>query len=136
MTPPLPVHRRRAHDAQIVVTGVTPAEVMRGAFLRAELDAVRSVRFSELAPAAIRRELGDADMLIFAAEATESADAERVTAIASVAREDGLLVAAVLAGGTELSGASPLLATLRDAADMVVLVKTRDAVRGVIEALR
>ncbi len=133
---PLPVERRRAHNAQIVVTGVTSAEVMGGAFLRAELDAVRSVRFSDVTSPAIREELDDADMLIFVAEAGESADHERVMAIASIARDDGVLVAAILAGGTELGGASPLLATLRDAADMVVLVKTNQAVRGVIEALR
>jgi hypothetical protein len=80
--------------------------------------------------------LRDADMLVFVVEAAETADQGRMAAIATIARDRGLLVAALVVGEDRTFGRSPLLAALRDAADMVMIVRERDAVAAVVAALR
>jgi|GEM_PF-3436340 len=119
---------RRA-TARIVVTGTAAASAAARSFLRAELDGVRFLDATDGAA------LDGADMLVFVADAGEVTDEPRTAALAAAARERGILVAAVVAGG-DRAGRSPLLATLRDAADMVMIVREPADVRAVVAALR
>lgn len=126
---------RRA-AAHIVVTGTAGSSATARSFLRAELD---GVRFLDGARTDAGRTgdaaLDGADMLVFVADADETADEPRTAALAAAARERGILVAAVLAGG-DRAGRSPLLAALRDAADMVMIVREPGDVQAVVAALR
>ncbi len=119
---------RRA-TARIVVTGTSAASATARSFLRAELDGVRFLDATDGAA------LDGADMLVFVADADEVTDEPRTAALAAAARERGMLVAAVVAGG-DRAGRSPLLAALRDAADMVMIVREPADVRAVVAALR
>ena len=80
--------------------------------------------------------LRDADMLVFVVDAAETADEGRLAAIAATAHDRGILVAALVVGEDRTFGRSALLAALRDAADMVMIVRDRDAVVAVVAALR
>ena len=101
--------------------------------LRAELDDVRLVSLGggETAAEALR----DADMLVFVTDGTETPDGARISALASAARERGILVAALIVERSR-TGPSGLLATMRDAADMVMVVRDPADVPAVVAALR
>lgn len=115
--------------ARIAVSGGSAAR----SFLRAELDDVRFVTLGpgESAGSALR----DADMLVFVADGSEAPDDAPIAALAEAARTRGLLVAALIVGGAR-SGRSPLLSALRDAADMVMVIREADDIQAVVAALR
>jgi hypothetical protein len=116
--------------ARIAVTGESAAR----SFLRAELD---DVRFVTLAPGEDASEaLRDADMLVFVADGSETPDGTRTAELAEAARTRGILVAALIVGGQRSPERSPLLATLRDAADMVIVIREPSDVQAVVAALR
>ena len=116
--------------ARIAVSGGSAAR----SFLRAELADVRFVTFAsdEDAGAAVR----DADMLVFVAEQHETPDESRIAALAEAARTRGILVAALVVAGDPGSGPSALLAMLREAADMVMVLRDAADVQAVVAALR
>jgi hypothetical protein len=125
--------RRRA--AEIIVTGIGERDATASAFLRAELDGIRYVSFATYDAPALDDAFRDADMLIFAAGPGEHVDEERTKAIAAAAHDRGILVAALLL--EELASRGPLeLAVVRDAADMVVIVRDRSAIASIVAALR
>ncbi|HEY4439620.1 MAG TPA: hypothetical protein VGN14_04150 [Candidatus Elarobacter sp.] len=99
--------------------------------LRAELDGVRVLARGDAAEA-----LRDADMLLFVAGDDEPVDAERTAMLAGAARNDGILVAALIVTSGRAHGASPLLAVIRDAADTVLVVRDAADARAVVAALR
>jgi hypothetical protein len=115
--------------ARIAVTGGSAAR----SFLRAELD---DVRFLTPESGENAEALGDADMLVFVADVAEAPDGARIAALADTARSRGILVAALIVGGDRRPGPSPLLATLREAADMVMVVRESGDVQAVVAALR
>jgi hypothetical protein len=114
--------------ARIAVTGAGGASAAAGALLRAELDGVRVIDDAAA--------LDDADMLVFVADAGDAVDAPRTAAFAEAARERGILVAALVTSADRRRGRSALLAALREAADMVVVVRDRGEVASVVAALR
>jgi len=114
--------------ARIAVTGGSAAR----SFLRAELD---DVRFLTPESGEGVEALRDADMLVFVADVSETPDDARIARLAAEARERGILVAALIVG-VERSGPSPLLATLREAADMVMVIREAEDVQAVVAALR
>jgi hypothetical protein len=126
---------RRA-GARIVVTGVGESSATARSFLRAELTGVRLAETQRTGGGAFDETLHDADMLLFVADAGEQSDAERAGLLAEAARERGMLVAAVVVNRERLPGRSPLLAALREAADMVVVVRDPSDVHAVVAALR
>ena len=88
------------------------------------LDAMRTDSFGlDDVDRAMRRLSGDA------------ADRAATERLASVAHERGILVATLLLG-PDRGTTSSLLAALRDAADMVMIVRDADDARAVIAALR
>ncbi len=115
--------------ARIAVTGGSAAR----SFLRAELD---DVRFLTPDPGESAEALRDADMLVFVADGAETPDGARIAALAEAARSRGILVAAVIVADERNPGRSPLLATLRDAADMVIVIREPGDVQAVVAALR
>lgn len=125
---------RRA-AARIAIAGAGPAASAARAYLRAELDGVRFVAVEDGERDGAASALRDADMLVFVAEAHEVPDAAATARLADAAHERGMLVAALLVG-PDRGGASALLAVLRDAADMVMLLRDGDDARAVIAALR
>jgi cell division GTPase FtsZ len=124
--------------ARVTVTGAGTSASAARSFLRAELDGVRFLDFERADAAALTAALRDTDMVVFVAGTTDTADKPRVAAIAGAARERGILLAAVVvvvpADGS--IGSSALLATLRDAADMVMLLRDPRDVHAIIAALR
>jgi hypothetical protein len=116
--------------ARIAVSGGKAAR----SFLRAELADVRFVTLGsgESAGEAVR----DADMLVFVADEDETPDAARIAALAEAARTRGILVAALIVAAARSPGRSPLLATLRQAADMVIVIREPNDVQAVVAALR
>jgi hypothetical protein len=118
---------RRA-GARIAITGVAETGGLARTLLRGELDGVRVLAGND--------ELRDVDMLVFVAGAADAIDAERVAALAERARERGMLIAALVVSGSRHIGASPVLGALRDAADMVMLVRDPADVQAVVAALR
>jgi hypothetical protein len=116
--------------ARIVVSGGNAAR----SFLRAELADVRFVTLAsgENAGDAVR----DADMLVFVADEHEAPDKARIAALAEAARTRGILVAALIVAGERNPGPSPLLALLREAADMVIVIREAADVQAVVAALR
>ena len=76
-----------------------------------------------------------ADIVVFVADAGGTLDRARTVRIAENARERGTLVAAIVVDSDRRIG-SALLETLRDAADMVVIVRERADAEAVIAALR
>jgi cell division GTPase FtsZ len=133
---------RRA-AARIAIAGAGTGGSAARAYLRAELEGVRFIAAEggerDGAASALRdgaaSALRDADMLVFVAESDEVPDAASTARLAAAAHERGMLVAALLVG-PDRGGASALLAVLRDAADMVMLVRDGDDARAVIAALR
>jgi saccharopine dehydrogenase-like NADP-dependent oxidoreductase len=129
------VDRRAA--ARVTVTGAGTSASAARSFLRAELDGVRFLDFERADAAELTAALRDTDMVIFVAGTTDTADEPRVAAIAAAARERGILLAAVVVATADGSiGSSMLLATLRDAADMVMLLRDPRDVHAIIAALR
>lgn len=127
---------RRACDADIVVTGVTPESVRARAFLRAEIAGVRYVSFDRMSAVDVEAEFGEADMLLFVVEAAEAFDEERIRAVAQLARRGGMLVAAFVLADAEPAGPSALLAVLRAAADSILIVRDSADLQAVVTALR
>lgn len=125
---------RRA-GARIIVAGAVPPGPAARSFLRAELDDVRLLDAGPPDSADIERALHGADMLVFVAGAAEATDERRTAALADAARKRGMLVAAVVVGNDH-AGRPGLLATLREAADMVMFVRDPDDVHAVVSALR
>jgi len=121
------VSAERRAGARIAITGAGSASPAARSLLRAELDDVRQLASDDT--------FADADMLVFVADAGESADA-RTAQLAHAARERGLLVAAIVVTRDRTLGRSALLAALRDAADMVMIVRDPSDVHAVIAALR
>jgi hypothetical protein len=75
-------------------------------------------------------------MLVLIASADEHAD-EAAARLAGAARDGGLLVAAILVCGDDASAArSDVLASVRDAADLVMVVREAEDVRAIVAALR
>ncbi|HEX3463072.1 MAG TPA: hypothetical protein VHS78_03330 [Candidatus Elarobacter sp.] len=125
---------RRA-GARIAVAGVSAASPVARELVRAELDGVRVVGLdAESDGDGVDRALRESDMLVFLADSREIADPSATERLASAAHERGLLVAALLVGTD--GGGSELLAAVREAADMVMVVRDRDDARAVIAALR
>jgi hypothetical protein len=136
------VSTTRRAGARIAVTGAGPASTAARSFLRAELDGVRVLAF-ERADGGWRHDdsqlgdvLAETDMLVFVVDADETAQESHTTTLAEAARERGILVAAIIVGRDRVFGRSALLAALRDAADMVMVVRDPDDVRAVVAALR
>ena len=115
--------------ARIAVTGGAAAR----SFLRAEFD---DVRFLTPDSGEGAEALRDADMLVFVADGAEAPDEARIAALAASARARGILVAALIVAGERSAGRSPLLAALRDAADMVIVIREPGDVQAVVAALR
>ena len=126
--------RVRRAAARIVVTGAGRSAGAARAFLRAELDGVRYQPLD--AQSEFDGALGDADMLVFVAGAAEQVDQKRMHAVASAARGRGILVAAIVLDTGPPDAETRLLASFREAADMVMIVRDPDDVRAVIAALR
>ena len=126
--------RVRRAAARIAVTGAGPSAGAARAFLRAELDGVRYQSLE--AQNEFDRGLADADMLVFVAGAAEQVDEKRMHAVASAARGRGILVAAIVLDTGAPDAETRLLASFREAADMVMVVREPDDVRAVIAALR
>lgn len=125
--------QRRA--AEIVVTGVGLGDVTASRFLRAELEGVRYVPFARYDAPALDEAFRDADMLVIIAGANEPVNATRTQAVADAARERGMMVAAMVVEAG-IAGGSPMLAVVRDAADMVVIVRDPAALTQIVSALR
>ncbi len=126
-----PSHRA---GARIAIAGAAPRSSAVAALRRAELDDVRFVE----ATGDESSELGDTDMLVFIAAADDVVDPAATRRIASAARERGILIAGVVTGvpPDDASAPSALLATLRDAADLVMVVREPSDVRAIVAALR
>jgi phosphoheptose isomerase len=129
------VNATRRASARIAVTGAGAESTAARAYVRAELDGIRFVAPGGDDGAAVAGALHDVDVLVFLASAGERPNAALIAKVAEAAHERGVLVAALLVGD-ERGGASPLLAALRDAADMVMVVHDPDDARAVIAALR
>lgn len=125
---------RRA-GARIVVTAAAQPGAAARSFLRAELDGVTFLDLARSQAADARETLRGADMLVFVAGAADTADEPSTAALAQAARERGILVAAIVVG-QDGRGRSPLLGALREAADMVMVVRDPDDVHAVVSALR
>jgi len=128
------VTRVRRAAARIAVTGAGPSAGAARAFLRAELDGVRYQPLE--AQSEIDGALGDADMLVFVAGAAEQVDEKRMHAVASAARGRGILVAAIVLDTGAPNAETRLLASFREAADMVMVVRDSQDAHAVIAALR
>lgn len=126
--------RTRRAAARIAVIGAGPSDAAARAFLRAELDGVRYQPFAETNDLA--EALSDVDMLVFIAGSAESVDEQRTRAVASAARDRGILVAAIVVDTGAPDAGTRLLAALREAADMVMVVRDPADVRAVVAALR
>ena len=126
---------RRA-AASIAVAGAGGSSPTARSFLRAELDGVRFVDAARPDAAWSEETLRETDMLVLVADGAGRIDAGGASALAKVARERGALVAAIIVSPDGLAGRSPVLAALRDAADMVMVVRDSDDVRAVVAALR
>ena len=114
--------------ARIVVTGAAARS-----FLHAELAGVRYLPFD--GGGELGESLRDTDMVVFVVDAGDAA-MPHAAAVAAAARDRGILVAAIVLSDTALHGRSPLLAALREAADMVMIVRDSQAAHAVIAALR
>ena len=123
----IPAARRAG--ARITVTGAAARS-----FLRAELDGVRFLASD--AGSELGETLRETDMLVFVVDARHVAQMRHPVAVAEAARDRGILVAAIVVSDKAVLGRSPLLAALREAADMVMIVSDREAARAVIAALR
>jgi hypothetical protein len=126
---------RRA-GARIAVTGAAASSSAARSFLRAELEGVRFLAFGAAGAVPIDDALRDADMLVFVAGEREPIDELRTAQLAEAARSRGILVAAIVVSEDRALGRSPLLAALRDAAEMVMIVRDPEAVLAVVAALR
>ncbi|HEX3549156.1 MAG TPA: hypothetical protein VHT53_02205 [Candidatus Elarobacter sp.] len=121
------VRRSRRAGARIAIAGVSATSAPLRALRRAELDDVTFV--------AEAAELRDADMLVFVAAESDAIDVARTAALAESARERGMLVAAIVAAASD-ARPSPLLAAMRDAADLVMVVREHEDIRAIVAALR
>jgi hypothetical protein len=128
--------RRRRRSAEIIVTGIGAGDATASAFLRAELDGVRYVSFERYDDEALEEAFREADMLVFVVGEGEAVDAARTQAVAAAARDRGFLVAALVVEDEEHAAGSPVLAAVREAADMVVIVREPAAITSIVAALR
>jgi cell division GTPase FtsZ len=119
-----------------MVTGTGTSAGAARSFLRAELDGVRFVAFERADAAELNAALRETDIVVFVAGATDPANERQIAAVAEAARERGILLAAVVVTANRSSGPSPLLAALRDAADMVMILRDAGDVHAVVAALR
>lgn len=126
---------RRA-GARIAVTGVGGSSEIARSFLRAELVGVRLVEPGPADASSAEDALRETDMLVLVADGTDTAEDGRAGALAGAARERGILIAAIVVSRDGVLGRSPLLAALRDAADMIMIVRDGADVHPVIAALR
>jgi cell division GTPase FtsZ len=130
------VNAARRAGARIAVTGVGASSEIARSFLRAELVGVRLVEPGQPDASAAEDALRETDMLVLVADGTETAEDGRAKALAGAARERGILIAAIVVSPDGVLGRSPLLAALRDAADMIMIVRDGADVHAVIAALR
>lgn len=121
------VSARRARAA-IAVAGTNAASAAMRTLLQAELEGVRSV--------AHERELDGCDMLVFLVDDDDAVDETATFGLAAGARSRGILVAALLVQTQPSLGTSPLLAALREAADMLLIVHDPADLVAVVAALR
>ena len=73
--------------------------------------------------------------MLFIAEATEPIDRERTLLVAKRARMRGLLVAAALVAESD-DARSSVLDVLREAVDMLMIVRERASIEAIVTALR
>jgi hypothetical protein len=85
---------------------------------------------------AVERPLWDADVLLYLAAADDPVDADAVASTASLARRRGILVAALIVLGDHPSADPDLLAALRDASEMIMIVREACSVPEILAALR
>ncbi|HEY0381504.1 MAG TPA: hypothetical protein VGC72_04845 [Candidatus Elarobacter sp.] len=130
------VSATRRAAARLMVTGTGTSAGAARSFLRAELDGVRFVAFERADAAELNAALRETDIVVFVAGATDPANERQIAAVAEAARERGILLAAVVVTANRSSGPSPLLAALRDAADMVMILRDAGDVHAVVAALR
>lgn len=126
---------RRA-GARIAIAGAGSANGAARSFLRAELAGIRLVNVERTDELSLELGLRDTDMLVFVADASETADGPRTAAIGAAARDRGILVAAIVVDPGHAETRPGLLAVLRDAADMVMIVREAADVHAVVAALR
>jgi hypothetical protein len=80
--------------------------------------------------------LDDADMLLFLADADDRIDADALASTAEAARRSGILVASLIVLEEHPSADPDLLAALRDASEMVMVVLEARSVPEILAALR
>jgi hypothetical protein len=85
-------------------------------------------------PPTVEAALAGADILVFSANEGDVVDAPHVVRLADAARERGILVAATVVAPDDVPPA-PLLAGLRSAVDVVMLVRDASTVPAVLAAL-
>lgn len=126
---------RLSYRADVAVVPLDPrAEaVLRGV---PEPDAVRTVR---LGPAAVD-EAAAADMVVFFAADAAAVHTEPLVSVASTLRRRGLLVSGVVSGAVAAADGTPEersgLAALREAVDMLVVVRDEALLVDLLEVLR
>jgi saccharopine dehydrogenase-like NADP-dependent oxidoreductase len=128
------VARRAA--ARLTITGPGASASAARSFLRAELDGVRFFALDRADAPDLDEALRDTDIVVFVAGANDTVDEHGIAAVARAAREGGVLLAAVVVTTDRAFGTSPLLAALRDAADMVMILRDPADVHAVVAALR
>jgi predicted LPLAT superfamily acyltransferase len=80
--------------------------------------------------------LDDADVLLFLADAQDPVEAAAVASTAAAARRSGILVASLIVLGAHPSADADLLAALRDASEMIMVVREPRSVAEILAALR
>ncbi len=126
-----------ACDARILVAGVGGDEAIASAVIRAELLDIRYARYSGDEVASIPRDLDGIDMLVVAATAGRSIDRSALAALAQTARDSGVLIAAIVVmAEAHDAGDAVELAVLREAVDMLMVVRDADAIPGILRSLR
>jgi hypothetical protein len=123
-------------DARIVVTGTNGRDSAAKAVVRAELNDVHYVGFAHHTGDAIGAALGAPDMLLFVAGAADPIAAAVVGAVAGAARSQGTLVAALIVEAKAAAPNPALLTSLRDAADMVMIIRDDASIAQIVAALR
>ncbi len=85
-------------------------------------------------PLTVDAALAGADILVFSAEPGDSVDAAHILRLADTARARGVLIAGIVIAPDDRPGA-PVLAGLRAAVDVVMVVRDARTVPAVLAAL-
>jgi hypothetical protein len=129
------VNAVRRAGARIAVTGAGGSSEIARSFLRSELDGVHVVDLERCEGDALDESLAGANILVFVADAGDDPDEARIAAVADAAREHGILLSALVVDRRPAMR-SRLLGVLRDAVDMVMIVRDAEDVLAVVAALR